>query len=98
MFLLNNFLDGGTETVAITYINYNSSNYSSAIFTENNENASKFIERINSKNVMVNASPTLEQALDIRQEDLLKDKNILLPNIYKFDGTSINIDLDDSSN
>lgn len=81
---------------AITYINYNSSNYCSSIFTENNDNASKFIGNINSKYVMVNISPTIEQSLDISQEDLLKEKNIMIPNIYKFDGTNIKITKDDS--
>lgn len=71
---------------AITQINFNSSGYSSSIFTKNNENASKFIKNINSKNVLVNASPTLVQQLDIKQENLLKEKNIILSNIYKFDG------------
>lgn len=82
---------------AITYINYNSSKYCSSIFTENNDNASKFIDNINSKYVMVNASPTIEQSLNISQEDLLKEKNIMIPNIYKFDGTNIKITKDDSS-
>ncbi len=76
---------------AITYINYNSSKYASAIFTTSNELASKFIREINSKNIFVNSSPTLEQKLDIDQIDLLKEKNILMPNIYKFDGKNINI-------
>lgn len=67
----------------ITQINYNGSGYSCAIFTQTKENASKFIRNINSKNVMVNASPTLEQQLDIKQEDLLKIKNIIMPNIYQ---------------
>ena len=35
---------------AITYINYNSSKYCSSIFTENNDNASKFIDNINKQN------------------------------------------------
>lgn len=74
---------------AITYINYNSSKYCSAIFTDNNENASRFINEINSKNIMVNSSPTLEQSLDIKQEDLLKIKTIVMPNIYNFDGQRI---------
>lgn len=78
---------------AITQINFNSSGYSSSIFTKNNENASKFIKNINSKNVLVNASPTLVQQLDIKQEDLLKEKNIILPNIYKFDGFKSNIEI-----
>ena len=81
---------------AITYINYNSSKYCSSIFTENNDNASKFIDTINSKYVMVNTSPTIEQSLDISQEDLLKEKNVMIPNIYKFDGTNIKITKDDN--
>jgi len=78
---------------AITQINFNSSGYSSSIFTKNNENASKFIKNINSENVLVNASPTLVQQLDIKQEDLLKEKNVILPNIYKFDGFKSNIEI-----
>lgn len=80
---------------AITYINYNSSKYCSSIFTENNENASKFIDNINSRYVMVNTSPTIEQSLDINQENLLKEKTIMIPNIYKFDG--INVKLENNS-
>ena len=70
---------------AITYINYNSSKYCSSIFTEDNENASKFIDNINSKYVMVNTSPTIEQSLDISQEDLLKEKNVMIPNIKDYE-------------
>jgi len=68
---------------AITLINYNSSHYSSSIFTSDEEKASKFIKNIKSKFVMVNTSPTLEQSLDIKQKNLLKEKIILLPNVYK---------------
>jgi len=32
---------------------------------------------------MVNTSPTIEQSLDIKQIDLLKEKTALMPNIYK---------------
>jgi len=78
---------------AITQINFNGSGYSSSIFTKNNNNAAKFIKNIDSKNVFVNASPTLEQQLDIKQEDLLKEKNIILSNIYKSDGTNVNVDI-----
>ena len=49
------------------------------------------MRRINSKYIMVNASPTLERALDITQEDLLRFKNIAIPNMYKLDGTRIEI-------
>lgn len=66
---------------AITQINYNSSKYSSSIFTKSNESASKFVREINSKFVFVNTSPTLEQSLNILEEDLLKEKNILVPNV-----------------
>jgi gamma-glutamyl phosphate reductase len=76
---------------AISYINYNSSLYSSAIFTSDNEHASKFMKEVNSKNVMVNASPTLEQALDIKEEDLLREKNIVVPNNIKLDGKRIEV-------
>lgn len=78
---------------AITLINYNSSKYSSSIFTQDNNSASNFIKNINSKNVLVNASPTLQQALDITQKDLLNEKVIIMPNIYNFDGTKINMDI-----
>ncbi len=70
---------------AITQINYNSSKYSSSIFTEDEENASLFLKSIHSKNVFVNTSPTLEQQLDIKQEDLLKEKVIIMPNNIKID-------------
>lgn len=101
---INNNLDFQLENAiyvedideAITYINYNSSKYCSSIFTEDNENASKFISNINSKYVLVNTSPTIEQSLDINQEDLLKEKTIIIPNIYEFDGTSIKINKDDN--
>ena len=73
----------------ITYINYDGSNYSSSIFTENKGNAAKFLERVNSKNIFVNASPTLESNLDIKQEDLLREKNIILPDIFKINATII---------
>lgn len=76
---------------AISYINYNGSGYSSAIFTNNNENASQFMKEVKSKNVMVNASPTLEQALDIKEEDLLREKNVVIPDIYKLDGSRIEV-------
>jgi len=66
---------------AITLINYNSSGYCSAIFTQINKNAAKFVRNLNSKNVMVNVSSTLERQLDIKQE-VLKVKNIVMTNIY----------------
>ncbi len=64
---------------AITMINYNSSLYSTSIFTEDEDNASKFVKTVNSKNIYVNIDPTKEQELDIKQEDLLKEKNVIIP-------------------
>jgi hypothetical protein len=79
---------------AITYINYNGSNYSSGIMTNDNNSAAMFVNMINSKNVFVNASPTLEQSLDLEEKDLLKEKTIVMPNIYKFDGKKVNINIE----
>ena len=76
---------------AITYINYNESNYCSTIFTDNNELASKFINEVNSTHVLVNTSPMIINELDITQKDLLKEKKVILPNIYKYDGNKIKI-------
>ena len=83
----------GDVEEAITLINYSGSNYAAAIFTKDNESASLFIKNVNSNNVMLNASPTLQQQLNIKQEDLLKEKEIFMPNIYKFDGNRIDIEL-----
>ena len=78
---------------AITNINYNGGKYSSSIFTNDSENAGLFIRDVKSKHVFVNTSPTIERGLDIKQEDLLREKSILLPNIYKFDGSKVNVDI-----
>lgn len=88
----NAFLVNDAEE-AIAQINFNGSGFSSSIFTTNSDNASKFIKNVNSKRVLVNASPTLEGQLDIKQTDLLKEKKVIIPNIYKFDGTKINFSI-----
>ena len=64
---------------AITMINYNSSLYCSSIFTEDEDDASKFVKSVNSKSIYVNVDPTKEQDLDIKQEDLLKEKSVIMP-------------------
>ena len=61
-------------------ININSAGYSSSIFTNNGENANKFLKLVKSKNVFVNASPTVERALDIKDKDLLFVKQIMYKN------------------
>lgn len=68
---------------AISLINYNSSRYSSSIFTNNSENASKFIKEIKSKKVMVNTSPTIERIIDIKQDYLVNEKTIIYPINFK---------------
>ena len=54
-----------------------------------------FSECYDLKEIIIHAitAPTLSGC----QEDLLKEKNIKIPNIYKFDGTNIKITKDDSS-
>ena len=67
---------------AITRINHSSSLYSSAIFTDDRNSIISFINEINSDNIFINTSPTLEQSLSIKQIDLLHKKNVTIPNIY----------------
>lgn len=70
---------------AIAQINYNGNRYSSSIFTNSNENASKFIKEVKSKIVTVNTSPSIERIIDIDQSDLVIEKTIIYPNSYKID-------------
>ena len=67
---------------AIYNINKKGSLYSSAVFTENRDSIFSFINDINSKNIMINSSPILEDSLGITQQDLLRKKNVIIPNIY----------------
>lgn len=67
---------------AITQINYNSALFASSIFTKDKENASKFLKNIKSKNIFVNTSPTINYNIDITEENLLKNKNVFMPNIF----------------
>ena len=61
-------------------ININSAKFGSSIFTNNGENANKFLKLVKSKNVFVNASPNLEGKLDITEEDMLYTKQIMYKN------------------
>lgn len=61
-------------------ININSAGFGSSIFTNNGENANKFLKLIRSKNVFVNASPNLEGKLDISINDMLYTKQIMYKN------------------
>lgn len=78
---------------AIAQINYNSSKYSSAIFTTSKESASRFINEIKSKIVTVNTSPTIERIIDINQKDLINEKIIIYPFNFKLDGCRENINI-----
>lgn len=68
---------------AIKQINYNGSKFSSSIFTDSSINASKFINRVNSKIITVNTSPSIERTLDITQKDLITYKTIIYPFNFK---------------
>ena len=68
---------------AIAQINYTGSRYSSAIFTTSSENASKFAKEVKSKMITINASPTIERIIDIKQSDLVMEKAIIYPNSFK---------------
>lgn len=76
---------------AIGQINYNGSKYSASIFTKSTDNASRFMREVNSKIITVNASPTLERIIDIKQSDLIIEKTIIYPLSFKFDGSRIDI-------
>lgn len=78
---------------AIAQINYNGSRYSSAIFTSSSENASKFIRQVKSTYITVNTSPTIERIIDIKQTDLVREKKIIYPLSFNFDGKMEEIDL-----
>lgn len=81
---------------AIAQINYNSSKYSSAIFTASTENASKFVKEVKSKIITINSSPTIERMIDIRQNDLFNEKTIIYPLNFKFDGNIIKLNKNDN--
>ena len=98
---LNNNLDVSVDGAiivdsideAIGQINYNGSHYSTAIFTDSREHASKFIKEIKAKQVTVNTSPTIERLIDIKQSDLVIEKTIIYPVEFSFDGEQVKIDL-----
>ncbi len=65
---------------AIGQINFNTSGYSSSIFTNNNQNASMFLREVKTDNVSVNSSPLINKIIDIDINLLLSRKNMLYPN------------------
>lgn len=58
-------------------IKLNSAKYSSSIMTKDKENASKFLKMVKSKNVFINASPTVERSLDIDEGKLTCLKQVM---------------------
>lgn len=70
---------------AIGEINYNGNNYNATIFTNNEENAAKFIREVHSSLVTINTSPTIEQLCDIKQSDLITERTIIYPATFKVD-------------
>ncbi len=65
---------------AIAQINFNTSGYSSSIFTDNNQNASVFLREVKTNNVSVNSSPLIENIVDVDVNLLLIKKNMFYPN------------------
>lgn len=65
---------------AIAQINFNTSGYSSSIFTDNNQNASEFLRKVKTDNVSVNSSPLIENIIDVDINVLLAKKNMFYPN------------------
>ena len=64
---------------AIKMINYNGSLYASSIFTSDSKKASQFIRNVKSKMISVNASPNIEELMDIKVSDLSLEKTICYP-------------------
>ena len=64
---------------AIAQINFSGSKYSASIITNDQVSASKFVTEVKSSYVTVNASPTIEKVLDIKDEELIKVKIIINP-------------------
>ena len=64
---------------AIGQINFNTSGYSSSIFTNNYQNASIFLREIKADNISVNSSPLVEGIIDIDINLFLIRKNMFYP-------------------
>lgn len=74
---------------AIGQINFNTSGYSSSIFTNNYQNASIFLREIKTDNISVNSSPLVEGIIDIDINLFLIRKNMFYPSPLA-DGTENN--------
>ena len=65
---------------AVAQINFNTSGYSSSIFTDNNQNASVFLREVKTDNVSVNSSPLIEDIVDVDVNLILAKKKMFYPN------------------
>lgn len=74
---------------AIGQINFNTSGYSSSIFTNNYQNASIFLRETKTDNISVNSSPLVEGIIDIDINLFLIRKNMFYPSPLA-DGTENN--------
>ena len=75
-----NYIEVEDIDEAIAQINFNTSGYSSSIFTDNKQNASVFLKEIKTNNVSVNSSPLIQDIVDIDINLLLTRKNMYYPN------------------
>ena len=75
-----NYIEVEDIDEAIAQINFNTSGYSSSIFTDNKQNASVFLKEIKTNNVSVNSSPLIQEIVDIDINLLLTRKNMFYPN------------------
>lgn len=68
---------------AIAQINFNTSGYSSSIFTNDKQNASQFLREVKTENVSVNSSPLIRDIVNIDINLFLRKKNMFYPNPLK---------------
>lgn len=85
----DNYIEVEDIDEAIAQINFNTSGYSSSIFTDNNQNASVFLREVKTDNVSVNSSPLIENIVDVDINLLLTRKNMFYPNLLA-EGTEKN--------
>jgi len=76
----DDYIDVEDIDEAIAQINFNTSGYSSSIFTDNNQNAAEFLREIKTDNVSVNSSPLIGNIIDIDVSLLVTKKNMYYPN------------------
>ena len=64
---------------AIAQINYNTSGYSSSIFTNNPQNGAQFLREVKTKNISVNSSPLIKETFDLDINLLICTKKMIYP-------------------